>query len=218
MDESQSGRQSAANRAKDAVARAVRSAREGGGWAGWALVAAGAVLCVLGWYGVSGERFVEQQVPYLASATVPGAALIVAGAVLVALRPPGRAPSAPPPPSAGPPMATDRRIEHLYALLVDPAGTEGGGYPAGPAGTAAGDAAGPPLAVPGGTLYHRPDCPLVAGKPAAAPVGAPAVRDRGLTPCRLCDPGPPGGDPGGNTGTDPAGTTTRPGDPRPPTG
>ncbi|WP_380280977.1 hypothetical protein [Kitasatospora purpeofusca] len=213
MDESQSGRQGTANRTKDAVARAVRSAREGGGWAGWALVAVGAVLCVLGWYGVSGERFVEQQVPYLASATVPGAALIVAGAVLVALRPPGRAPSAASPP-AGTPTATDRRIAHLYALLVDPAD------PADPTETAVtgdggdggdtGEPAGPPLAVPGGTLYHRPDCPLVAGKPAAAPVDASAVRDRGLTPCRLCDPGPPDGNPGG--------TATRPGDPRPPTG
>ncbi|MFE6865070.1 hypothetical protein ACFVFS_00780 [Kitasatospora sp. NPDC057692] len=229
MDESQSGRQSAAHRAKGAAARAVRSAREGGGWAGWALVAAGAVLCVLGWYGVSGERFVEQQVPYLASATVPGAALIVAGAVLVALRPPGRAPSAPAPPPAGPPTATDRRIEHLYALLVDPADTEGGGDPGGPAGAAgigavgigavgigaAGTgAAGPPLAVPGGTLYHRPECPLVAGKASAADADASAVRDRGLTPCRLCDPEPPDGDPD----PDPGGATTRPGDPRPPTG
>ncbi|MER5354573.1 hypothetical protein ABT093_30115 [Kitasatospora sp. NPDC002551] len=209
MDESQSGRRSTANRAKGAVARALRSAREGGGWAGWALVAVGAVLCVLGWYGVSGERFVEQQVPYLASATVPGAALIVAGAVLAALRPPGRTRTPTPTPTP-----TDRRIAHLYALLVEPADTEGTAGTAdaeGSAVTADGEEpAGPPLAVPGGTLYHRPDCPLVAGKPAAAPVDAAAVRDRGLTPCRLCDPDPPGGNP--------AGPTTRPGDPRPPTG
>ncbi|MCM2576571.1 hypothetical protein [Streptomyces meridianus] len=43
-------------------------------WAGWAALAAGAVLSVLGWYGVSGERFAERQLPYLASGTVPGAA------------------------------------------------------------------------------------------------------------------------------------------------
>ncbi|MFE2109900.1 hypothetical protein ACFXAF_29110 [Kitasatospora sp. NPDC059463] len=199
MDESQSGRQRTANRPKDAATRAVRSARSvraGGGWAGWALVAVGAVLCVLGWYGVSGERFVEQQIPYLASATVPGAALIVAGVLLVALRPPGRTR----PPSGA--TATDRRIAHLYALLVEP------GEPGEPAGPPEGGTGGPPTAVPGGTLYHRPDCPLVAGKPAAAPVDAAAVRERGLTPCRLCDPGPAG----------PGGSATRPGDPRPPTG
>ncbi|MFF2953816.1 hypothetical protein ACFVVU_21050 [Kitasatospora sp. NPDC057965] len=205
MDESQSGAQgrpSGTNRAKGAAASAVRSARENGGWAGWALVAVGAVLCVLGWYGVSGERFVEEQVPYLASATVPGAALIVAGAVLVAVRPPGRGrPGPPSPPLSGAPTATDRRIEHLYALLVDPAR---------PGDDAPAAATGAPLAVPGGTLYHRPDCPLVAGKAAAAPVDASTVRERGLTPCPLCDPGPAG---------EPSdGSTTRPGDPRPPTG
>ncbi|MFF7456916.1 hypothetical protein [Kitasatospora sp. NPDC008115] len=209
MDESQSGRQSTANRSKAVAASAVRSARESGGWAGWALVAVGAVLCVLGWYGVSGERFVEQQIPYLASATVPGAALIVAGVVLAALRPSGRARAGPAPSTSSAvtadATATDRRIEHLYALLVEP------GEPAGPAETAA---TGPLLAVPGGTLYHRPDCPLVAGKPAAAPVDHSAVRERGLTPCRLCDPGP------GPWPADgiPASPTTRPGDPRPPTG
>ncbi|MFF8770870.1 hypothetical protein [Kitasatospora sp. NPDC015120] len=203
MDESQSGRPRTAHRPKDAVTRAVRSARSarraregGGGWAGWTLVAVGAVLCVLGWYGVSGERFVEQQIPYLASATVPGAALIVAGVVLVALRPPGRIR----PPSGA--TVTDRRIAHLYALLVEP------GEPGEPAGPPEGGADGPPLAVPGGTLYHRPGCPLVAGKPTAAPVDAAAVRERGLAPCRLCDPGP----------ADPGGSATRPGGPCPPTG
>ena len=54
-------------------------------WAGLAAVGGGALLCAAGWYGVSGERFTARQVPYLASCTVPGAALIVAGAVLLAL-------------------------------------------------------------------------------------------------------------------------------------
>ena len=53
-------------------------------WGGLAAAAVGAVLSVIGWYGVSGERFAERQIPYLASCTVPGAALLVAGAVLLA--------------------------------------------------------------------------------------------------------------------------------------
>ncbi|MFD0428660.1 hypothetical protein ACFQ60_14135 [Streptomyces zhihengii] len=53
-------------------------------WGGIAAAVCGAVLCVLGWYGVSGERTAARQLPYLASATVPGAALLVAGAVLLA--------------------------------------------------------------------------------------------------------------------------------------
>ncbi|MFD0328452.1 hypothetical protein ACFQZC_09935 [Streptacidiphilus monticola] len=51
---------------------------------GWLAGAAGAALLVLGWYGISGERYAERQLPYLASATVPGAALVIAAAVLLA--------------------------------------------------------------------------------------------------------------------------------------
>jgi hypothetical protein len=153
--------------ALQAVGRALRE------WPGWFIIAAGAVLCVLGWYGVSGEQVAAEQLPYFASATVPGAALIVAGAVLLAARLPGR----------GGGELTDRRIDQLYSLLV--------GEAAAPAPESAGPA-GPPLAVPDGTLYHRRDCPLVAGKATAQPVDAAAVRERGLAPCPVCEPEPPG--------------------------
>ncbi|MFF7991461.1 hypothetical protein ACFZDG_16915 [Kitasatospora xanthocidica] len=200
---------------------AFRGARE---WAGWLLVAAGAVLCVLGWYGVSGERFVEQQIPYLASSTIPGAALIVAGTLLVALRPPS-------PPERQ--ELTDRRVERLYELLVEPPDDEPpdhGPPDDGPSGAPAPDA--PPsgtrptegwptegwptegwLAVPEGTRYHRPDCPLVTGKTRAAPVDAATVLARGLTPCPLCSP--PATGPGPGPGPGPA---TRPGESAPPAG
>ncbi|MCX5389827.1 hypothetical protein [Streptomyces sp. NBC_00094] len=124
-------------------------------WGGVAAAAGGAVLCVLGWYGISGERFAERQLPYLASCTVPGAALVVAGAVLVAaaLLMPVR-PQEPAPSEAAetPPPSSDE----------------------------------PPLRVPGGTLAHRPDCPLVAGKPEATEAGAAE-----LDPCPVCEPWPP---------------------------
>ncbi|WP_354643358.1 hypothetical protein [Kitasatospora camelliae] len=147
-------------------------------WPGWFTLAAGAALCVLGWYGVSGENLTARQIPYLASATAPGTALIVAGAVLIAARRPG--------PSG---EGADPRLDQLYALLV----TEG----TAPGGAPEGTAAGPPVALPEATLYHRPDCPLVAGKADAAPVGAAAARDRGLTPCPVCDPPEPPPAPGG---------------------
>lgn len=127
-------------------------------WGGLAAAAGGAVLCVLGWYGISGERFAERQLPYLASCTVPGAALIVAGAVLLATgtrQPSEAAPDQDPPPPPGPPP------------------------PAPPS------SPGPPLRVPGGTLAHRPDCPLVAARPEAVPVG-----DAELDPCPVCEPWP----------------------------
>ncbi|MFF5976362.1 hypothetical protein ACFY7C_33130 [Streptomyces sp. NPDC012769] len=127
-------------------------------WGGLVAAAGGAVLCVLGWYGVSGERFAERQLPYLASCTVPGAALLVVGAVLGAAA--LFAPVAPSP--VRPPEEGDAVEE--------------------PAAPSSGE---PPLRVPGGTLAHRPDCPLVAGRPEAVPAG-----DAALAPCPVCEPWP----------------------------
>lgn len=149
-------------------------------WGGWAALAAGAVLCAVGWYGVSGERFAERQIPYLASCTIPGAALIVAGAVLL---------------SRGDRGLAAARVEELYGLLVaadgDAPGTPGPAQGPGPAAESGGE--GPYLAVPGGTLYHRPGCALVGGKPGAVPVADPAEaadEGRALTPCPVCEPDP----------------------------
>ncbi|GGW69584.1 hypothetical protein [Streptomyces griseoloalbus] len=140
-------------------------------WAGWAVLAAGAVLCVLGWYGVSGERYAERQLPYLASCTIPGAALIIAGAVLLAQ---GRG------------AVAAARVEELYGLLVtaEPAGADARG-PAADAPVAVG---GEMLRVPGGTLWHRADCPLVAGKTEAVAVDAKLVTSGELRPCPICEP------------------------------
>jgi hypothetical protein len=144
-------------------------------WAGWAALAAGAVLCVLGWYGISGERYAERQLPYLASCTVPGAALIIAGAVLLTQ---GRTASA------------AARVEELYALLVaaEPADAEQPGQERGQAASAPLAVSGDLLMVPGGTLWHRADCPLVAGKAEAVPVDSELVAGGGLGPCPICEP------------------------------
>lgn len=130
-------------------------------WGGLVAAAGGAVLCVVGWYGISGERYAERQLPYLASCTVPGAALLVAGAVLFV----GAALLAPPEAAAGPPGSAEE--EPSAAVSAAPSSE------------------GPPLRVPGGTLAHRPDCPLVAGRPEAEPVG-----DAELDPCPVCEPWP----------------------------
>ena len=149
------------------------------GWAGWAALAAGAVLCVVGWYGVSGERYPARQLPYLASCTAPGAALIVAGAVLLTH-------------ARG---AAATRLEELYGLLAavrpDAPGTgDAVGTGEGPAAPVA--VSGETLMVPGGTLYHRADCPLVAGKAHAVPADGRLLADGGLGPCPVCEPGSPG--------------------------
>jgi hypothetical protein len=140
-------------------------------WAGWAALAAGAVLCAVGWYGVSGERYAERQLPYLASCTIPGAALIVAGAVLLAQ---GRG------------SVAAERVEELYGLLVaaEPDGTGETGRAARAPLAVSGDL----LMVPGGTLWHRADCPLVAGKAEAVPVDSALVASGELEACPICEP------------------------------
>ncbi|WP_318207023.1 MULTISPECIES: hypothetical protein [unclassified Streptomyces] len=137
-------------------------------WSGLVAAAGGAVLCVLGWYGISGERFVERQLPYLASCTVPGAALIVAGAMLVVAA--YARPVRPPEPRGGGTPEDGPLPEHGPVAEENPPPSSDG----------------PPLRVPGGTLAHRPDCPLIAGKPEATEVGAAA-----LAPCPVCEPWPP---------------------------
>ncbi|MCX5047124.1 hypothetical protein OG895_06735 [Streptomyces sp. NBC_00201] len=140
-------------------------------WAGWAALAAGAVLCVIGWYGISGERYAERQLPYLASCTVPGAALIIAGSVLL---------------THGRNALAAARVEELYGLLVaaEAADTDGPGQAAALPLAVSGDL----LMVPGGTLWHRADCPLVAGKAEAVPVDAKLLTGGELGPCPICEP------------------------------
>lgn len=141
-------------------------------WSGVTALAAGAVLCVLGWYGTSGERFAERQLPYLASSTVPGAALLVAGAVWTTAA-----------------LVTGAWEGRLWgAEGVRPDEETGPGFrPSSP---------GPPVRLPEGALAHRPDCPLVAGKPGLVPAGGSV-----LEPCPVCEPEVRSGG-GGSEGTD----------------
>ena len=68
-----------------------------------ALAGVGVLLCVVGWYQISGQPTVPQQLPYLASATIPGAALLVVGLVLALRTPlPGEASHHPPAPESAP--------------------------------------------------------------------------------------------------------------------
>jgi hypothetical protein len=137
---------------------------------GWTVVAVGAGLCFLGWYGVSGERYTAQQLPYLASATAPGAALLLGGFGLLAARQR----------RAERPTAEQermiRQLELLYRLLTEEATTA---QQPGPA------SAPQLLAVPGGRTYHRADCLLLQGRDDARPA---APGRTGLNPCPLCDP------------------------------
>ncbi|MFC1420710.1 hypothetical protein [Streptacidiphilus cavernicola] len=151
---------------------------------GWICCATGVLLCALGWYGVSGERYAARQIPYLASATAPGTALIVGGTLLLAARRRNARPS----PEVD---QMQRQLALLTHLLTEAAEAERAERA-----EQAGDNGGPDatdnlpwlLAVPGGRTYHRSDCLLVLGRqdPVRLLNGDAAVR--GLRPCPLCEP------------------------------
>lgn len=128
---------------------------------GWLITAAGVALLVVGWYGISGESVVAKQLPYLASATIPGAALLVAG-LLAATR--------------ARPAERDRQLlADLHAALLEPAPA-----PAPPTDDGL-------WATPKGSTYHRSGCALARS---AARITEVQIRARQLSPCPVCEPPP----------------------------
>ena len=137
------------------------------------LVAAGALLLIAGWWGISGESVVALQMSFLASATIPGAAMVVAGAVLLSGESARR-------------NAADsaRMIATLYDLMTvaSPAAPE--------TETPVADDGQTLVTVPGGNRYHRAGCALVEGKAGVTTVDAAAIAAQGLEPCPVCNPVP----------------------------
>ena len=144
-------------------------------YVGWVLAAAGAIALFVGWFGVSGESLTAKQIPYLVSAGLTGVALFIMAGVF---------------------LATDdirrqferigeleRKVDDLYSLFV--ADLNAPPSPSDPA------TAGAVVALPAGSSYHRPTCSLVSGKADVNVTTERQIRDRGLRPCRVCDPEPP---------------------------
>ena len=154
----------------------------GRAWFGTALALAGAVLLFLGWYGVSGRASIGEQMPYLASGSIPGAALVVAAAVVLASESTQRAT-----------QRTDALVAELHTLLVE---EEAAALEAAPVATVVAvvetsrepDAV---VALPAGEYYHRAGCALVADKSGVEPVDAAAIDRRRLSACPVCEPDRP---------------------------
>lgn len=145
------------------------------GWLGVALAVAGVVLLFLGWYGVSGAATVGEQLPYVASGSIPGAALVVAAAVILARESTQRGAE-----------RTDALIAELHALLVEEVPVA----PRAPAPDASLEHDGR-VAMSTSEHYHRADCVLVAGKSGVDAVDTEAVERRHLSACQVCEPDRP---------------------------
>jgi hypothetical protein len=83
------------------------------------------------------------------------------------------------------------RLEELYGLLTAAGTGEAGEASEESSAVTPVAVSGETRMVPGGTLYHRADCPLVAGKARALPVDGRLLAAGGLGPCPVCEPGAP---------------------------
>ena len=171
------------------LSEGVRSLRTGGGTlnlnermlmvVGGIIAPLGLVVVVIGWYGAAHSPFLFQQVPYLISGLGIGLGLVFLGSFfyfahwITELVKESRAQSA----------AMIEAIGRLEETVRQQAGAER---------LAAASAAEPVtvstngnlVATGKGTMAHRPDCVVVAGKNGLRPVSA----DDGLASCKLCDP------------------------------
>jgi hypothetical protein len=145
------------------------------GLLGVALALIGAVMLFLGWYGVSGRANLAEQMPYIASGTIPGAALVVAAAVVLMSEAAQRNSE-----------RTTAMMSELHSLLVeDVPSAEPASDAAEPTPSASPDVL---VAVEGGEHFHRGDCALAAGKAGVEPVGRAEIEARRLAPCPVCEP------------------------------
>src|SRR5205823_476257 len=141
-------------------------------------------VVVIGWYGAAHSPFLFQQVPYLISGLGLGLGLVFLGSFfyfahwITELVKEGRTQSA----------AMIEAIARLEETVKQQAGAERlaaaseGDSAIRPSGN--GSAAGDLVATGKGTMAHRPDCVVVAGKQGLRRVAA----DDGLQSCKLCEP------------------------------
>ena len=134
------------------------------------LMPLGAILVLLGWYGAAHTTRLFEEVPYLISGGLLGIVLSTIGAALYFGYWLTRL------------VAGERQIVEVLARMeakLDAAGLD--------AGASVADVPGRLVATPTGTMFHRPDCPVVADRPAGElrTITLPAT---GMSPCKLCAP------------------------------
>lgn len=147
--------------------------------AGAALIAVGLPLILLGWWGAAHTPYVFEQIPYMISGGLFGLGLAIVGGLFYfaywltkQVQETRR-------------QADETRtaIGRIGDLLASGAmSSAAGGHPAGRARSSGN---GSFVATEKGTMFHRPDCAVVAGRSDVRQVSADA---KGLEPCKMCDP------------------------------
>jgi hypothetical protein len=151
--------------------------------AGAVLVPLGILIVLLGWYGSAHTGFLFEQIPYLISGGMLGLSLVTVGSFayfafwMTRLYQQQQA-------------HTDRTVEVLERLeqrLEDLRYLDGGSASSRGSGngraTSTGDVSF--VATQTGTMFHLPDCTVVANRPKLKKVTG---NERNMEPCKLCDP------------------------------
>jgi hypothetical protein len=153
-------------------------------YAGWILIAGGAVCILAGYLGISRQALVAKQLPYLISGGIFGLALVGVGTFYLATEELRR--------DSGRLDRLEEMVAQLHAVLLtrpdapEPAAHSSNGFE--PEATTPDSSA--VVALPDARRYHRPDCQMVANKKAASRVSGATIRRRQLEPCDLCEPPP----------------------------
>jgi hypothetical protein len=135
--------------------------------AGGVLMPLGVLLVLAGWYGASHTTRLFEEIPYLISGGLLGIVLACLGAALY----------------FG--YWLTRLVSHARQIVDGLARIEERLDALGAAGAdVSTDAL---VATKGGALYHRPDCSVVAGRPASE-LRTVTASTRGMSPCKLCNP------------------------------
>ncbi len=130
------------------------------------MLVGGFLLLVLGWNGAAGIDYVPGQLPYVISGGLAGMGLIAGGLALVVVQELRRAT-----------VEISAKLEEMSEIVASGVGTGPTAVPSD------GD-----RIVAGRTSYHRPDCRLIASRADLQVMSPDAARERGLAPCRICEP------------------------------
>jgi hypothetical protein len=147
--------------------------------AGGVLMPLGIVLVLAGWYGASHTTRLFEEIPYLISGGMLGIVLSAIGAALYFGYWLTRL------------VAGDRQIVEVLSRIearLDASESNGSGVTRGGGARAAGAGGGVAfVATRTGTMFHRPECPVVAERPdkELRRITPPAS---GMSPCKLCAP------------------------------
>jgi hypothetical protein len=144
---------------------------------GIALLPIGLTAILLGWYGAAKTGWVFEQIPYLISGGLIGLGLMFAAGSLYLASWISRS-------SAWNRHQTSLLLEALDELK-HVRGVGSAASPFAPAGSVNGAAMGKLVATPRGSMFHLPDCPVVAGRDDLREVAPDAD---GMKPCGMCAP------------------------------